>query len=307
MAITDDQVRRILREVRENGRISFTEVAGRVGVPRQVVAAVVEEAVAENRIRLTATVSPDLLGITRYSYVLISTSGPSEPILEALCAMRETCFVSAIAGTYGVDAEVRVTSDEKHQDVLGAIRAIPGVSGVVCNVYERILVNIDSPLPSPAATPISFDDADRSILLALEHNGRATYRELGSAAGVSAASARNRLRRLLHHQVVKVVGLPVRDHLIGPPALGLGISVHGNVSAALVEEIRVVAPEFLAVSSGAYDLISTISADTSEELLAKLDALRGIEQVNAVDAWSHLRIAKELYGAHELFKSVSLP
>ncbi|QZY51342.1 AsnC family transcriptional regulator [Leucobacter tenebrionis] len=303
MAIGEDQVRRILREVRENGRVSYTEVSEKVGVPRQVVAAVVEEAVAENRIRLTATISPDLLGITRYSYLLLSTSGPSEPILDALSSMSETCFVSAIAGTYGVDAEVRVTSDEQHQEVLGSIRTLPGVSGVVCNVYERILVNIDSPLPTPATTPIRIDDVDRSILFALEQNGRATFRELGEASGVSAASARNRLHRLLQHRVVKVVGLPVRDHLVGPPALGLGIRVRGIITPELVESICTVHPEFLAISSGAYDLIGTISGDTSEELLTKLDALRGIEQVALVDAWSHLRIAKELYGANELFMS----
>ena len=299
MAIPEELVRRVLSEVRQDGRASYTGIARRLEIPRQLVAAIVDDAVRENRIRLTATVSPDLLGITRYSYVLIETSGPSIPILDALNAMPETCFVSALAGTAGVDAEVRVGSDEDHQRVLGQIRSIPGVSGISCNVYERIFVNIDSPLPDPAAPQLRIDRADRGIIAALERNGRATFRELGSEAGISPASARNRLHRLLHNRAVKIVGLPVRDHQVGPPPLGIGIRIRGALTAEIIERVCEVSPEFLASSSGSYDLISTVSAETPEGQLAKLDALRTIEHVAHVDAWSHLRITKELYGLSE--------
>ncbi len=302
---SDELTHRILREMREDGRVSYTTVAERLGVPRQLVATIVEDAVAENRIRLTATVSPDLLGLTRYTYVLISTSGPSEPILRALDAMPETCFVSALAGTYGVDTEIRVGSDEHHQEVLGAIRSIPGVSGLVSNVYERILINIDSPLPHPGADPVKIDAVDQRILTALEHNGRATLRELGDAGGVSPATARNRLHRLLQLRAAKVVGLPVRDHQVDPPPLGLGIRITRGVNPDLIARISAVEPEFLATSSGVYDLISTISGQTPELILAKLDTLRGIDQIAHVDAWSHLRIAKENYGITGLERAVA--
>ncbi|GAA1789288.1 Lrp/AsnC family transcriptional regulator [Leucobacter iarius] len=300
MTTNEELARRVLQEVRQDGRASYTGIAHRLGVPRQLVATIVEDAVREHRIRLTATVSPDLLGITRYSYLLIQSSGPSGPILGALNAMPETCFVSALAGTAGVDAEVRVGSDADHQRVLGEIRSIPGVSGISCNVYERIFVNIDSPLPDRAAASLRIDQVDHGIIAALERNGRATFRELGAAGGVSPASARNRLHRLLQNRAVKVVGLPVRDHQVGPPPLGLGIRIRGALTADLIDRVCTVAPEFLASSSGSYDLISTISAETPEGQLAKLDALRSIEQVVLVDAWSHLRITKELYGLSAL-------
>lgn len=300
MAVTDEQHRRILREMRENARVSYTSVAQRVGVTRQIVSAVVEEAVAQNRIRLTATINPVFLGIERHSYILLSIYGPSEPILHTLERMPETCFVSAIAGPYGVDAEVRVTSNEQYQDVLGRIRSIPGVSGITSNVYERILVNIDSPLPVAGAAPISIDEVDYAILRALEGDGRATFRDLGEASGVSPASARNRLQRLLRHQVVKTVGLPVRGKQLVLPPLGMGINVLGEITPELISAISAVDPEFLAVSSGSYDLIMTVSADSPDRLLAKLDQLRAIEQVSMVDTWSHLRIVKEPYGATEL-------
>lgn len=292
---TAEQVRRVLREVRQNGRVSYTSVAERVGIPRQLVASIVNEALAENRIRITATINPDLLGITRYSYVRMSISGPSEPILAALEAIPELCLISALAGTFGVDCEIRASSDENHQDVLNRIRSIPGVSALSCNIYERIVVNIDSPLPEPGVAPLKIDRVDQSILRELERDGRATFRELGAAAGISAASARNRLQRLLHHKVVRIVGLPVRDHQVGPPPLGLGLRVRGDVSAVF-DDVIAVEPEYLAVSSGSFDLIATISADSHEGLLAKLDALRGIERITAVEAWSHLKITREQYG-----------
>ncbi len=298
MKTAEEIERGVLRELREDGRMSYTGVARRLGVPRHVVAEIVANALAQDRMRITATVHPGLMGITRYSYILISTSAPSGPILRQLAEIPETCFVSAIAGSYDVDAEVRVGSDAQHQEVLNRIRSIPGVHELTCNSYERIIVNIDSPLPEMGSAPLRIDDADRRILLGLERDGRATFRELGIAAGMSAASARNRVQRLRRMRAVKIVGLPVRDQQEGPPPLGLGIRVRGDLEAALLP-IRAIEPEFLAVSMGNYDLIGTVSADTPTALLAKLDALRGIAQVSSVDSWSHLRVSKEQYGFSE--------
>lgn len=299
MKASDELVRGVLRELREDGRVSYAGVARRLDVPRQTVAEIVAAAIEQRRVRVTATVHPGLIGITRYSYVLIATSAPSGPILRELAAIPETCFVSAIAGHYDLDAEVRAGSDAKHQEVLNRIRSIPGVGEITCNTYERIVVNIDSPVPEPGSVPPRIDDTDRRLLRTLEQNGRATYRELGSAAGVSPASARNRLQRLLQGRAVKVVGLPVRDHQEGPPPLGLGIRIRGDIDHAL-GPIRAIEPEFLAVSTGNYDLIGTVSADTHGALLAKLDALHAIDQVSSIDSWSHLSINKELYGYSEL-------
>lgn len=295
----------VLRALRADARASYTSIAGRLGITRQVVAGIVDTVVAEKRVRLTATVSPDLMGITRYSYILIATEGPSDPILRELEAVPETCFVSALAGTFGADAEIRVTSDEHHESVLGRIRSIPGVASVICNVYERILINVDSPLPASGAPALRVDAADQAILFELERNGRASFRDLGDAANVAPSSARNRLHRLLRHHAVKLVGLPVRDHQIGPPPLGLGMRVRGALTSDLISRIAALGPEFLAVSSGTYDLISTASAETPEELLATLDALHRIDEISLVHAWSHLRIVKENYGITGLERAIA--
>jgi Lrp/AsnC family leucine-responsive transcriptional regulator len=51
--------------------------------------------------------------------------------------------------------------------------------------------------PASAAINTAMDDIDSAILRALVRNGRASYRELGAIAGLSANAAADRVRRLV--------------------------------------------------------------------------------------------------------------
>jgi DNA-binding Lrp family transcriptional regulator len=155
-------------------------------------------------------------------------------------------------------------------------------------------VNRYSPLRT-GRTGFQIDEADRAIVLRLQRDCRASFRELGDAAGLSPSGARLRFERLVRHGALKVVGIPVRSGRSGTPTLGVGIRTGGRV-AALLPKIKALDPEFLAVTVGGYDFIATISADTAGDLLATMDALRGLEDITTIDSWANLQIAKEQYG-----------
>jgi Lrp/AsnC family transcriptional regulator, leucine-responsive regulatory protein len=53
------------------------------------------------------------------------------------------------------------------------------------------------PEPANAAKSTAMDDIDSAILRELVRNGRASYRELGAIAGLSANAAADRVRRLV--------------------------------------------------------------------------------------------------------------
>ncbi|MEJ6489892.1 Lrp/AsnC family transcriptional regulator [Leucobacter sp. USCH14] len=297
--------RRVLRGLRENGRASYSRIAQELGVSRRQVTQIVQSAIARGELRLTVSISPDLLGLERFAYLQLSVSGPIAPVRTALVAMPESTFVADISGHYSIDVEVRVGADPHLRTTVDRVRELPGVEEVRTHLYESIEVNRYSPLRT-GRTSFVVDAADRALVSHLQRNGRASFRELGEAAGISPSGARLRFDRLTRNGAVKVVGIPVRGALAAPegvgvadrvetPSLGVGVKIQGGIAAALTS-VRSLDPEFIATTIGDYDLIVTLSADSYEELLDQADRLRTLPEVTRIETWANLRIVKEQYG-----------
>lgn len=296
---------RVLRELQANGRESYTRIAERLGVSRRQVTQLVHEALESGEVRITASVSPDLLGVERLAYLQISVDGPVAELCKTLAAMPETTFVSETSGVTPLDAELRVGADPHLRQTMDIIRALPGVRDIRSHLYESIEVNLYSPLRT-GRTGFSVDAADLAMVRKLRSDGRASFLELGQAAGISPSGARLRLRRLISHGALKVVGIPLRGRRSGPAPVGIGISVTGPLDAPL-EAVRALEPEFLSVTVGDYAMIAMFSANSTEELLATMDRVRSIPGVVGAASWSHLRIAKEQYGDEEELELVGSP
>ncbi len=302
-SVSEQSRRRVLQALRDDGRASFAQIAKSVGVLRHQVAAIVQSAVADDELHLTVSVSPDLLGLERFAYIQIAVVGPVQPVRDELISMTETTFVADIAGQYSIDAEVRVGPDPHLRQTLDTILQIPGVSDLRTTHYESIEVNRFSPFHI-AKAPLTVDEVDRSLIMHLRKDARASYRELGEASGLSPSGARLRFIRLVRSGTIKVVGIPVR---VGQPeSLTLGLGIRAGVPVnELLPRLKALEPEFLAVAIGAYDFIATISADSTHDLLVTLERLRGTQGLAEVDCWANLKIAKEQYGGSDGLSSAS--
>ena len=291
---TDELRSRILRELRENARESYSAIATRLGITRRIVTQVVQEALQLGELRITTSISSDLLGLERFAYLKLTVDGIMEPVRAALLAMPETTFVADITGRYSIDAEIRVGADPHLRNAVDEIRALPGVQSLTMHLYESIEINLYSPLRTGQGGFV-IDEADRAIVQHLQQDGRASFRELGAAAGISPSGARLRFERLTANDAVKVVGIPSRRNKTDFPSLGVGIQARHSLERTL-ERVRQLNPEFLAVTIGDYDMIATLTADSYEELIAVTDRLRELDEVAAFETWSNLRILKEQYG-----------
>lgn len=293
----DEATARVMRELRENGRASYTSMATKLGLSRRQVTEIVEQGIEQGRLKITATISPELLGKHRFAHLLIAVDRV-DPVIAELERMPELCFICAIAGGYDIDAEIRVGDEPELEVALDRIRAIPGVRRVLVSPFERIAVSVDS-APGVASGSLSVDDADLAIAHMLERDGRAPFRKLAEAAGISTANARTRLLRLISLGAVKVVGLPTGTHRHRPPMLGVGIRVNGPVGEAVAALERLL-PEFLVATKGLYEIIGTFSSGTNHELHDILESVRALPQVAEVDSWAYLRIIRESYGLQDM-------
>ncbi|KIP51604.1 hypothetical protein SD72_14490 [Leucobacter komagatae] len=290
----EDTRRSVLRALQEDGRASFSRLASELGVTRRLVTQIVNQAVERNELRLTVSISPDLLGLQRFAYLQVAVEGAVEPVRRALVQLPETSFVADVAGAFPIDAEIRVGADPHLSDVLTQVQAIPGVRSLRTHLYESIEVNRYSPLRT-GHTDFSVDAADRAVIAHLQRDGRASYRELGDAAGLSAGGARLRFERLKRAGAVKVVAIPVRDHQRETPSVGVGIR-SSAATGDMLSFLRALEPEFLATAIGTFNYIATFSRESAQELIGVTDSLHEAPSITAVESWANLRVLKEQYG-----------
>ncbi|GAA1325919.1 Lrp/AsnC family transcriptional regulator [Leucobacter albus] len=300
MAVEASQAvrRAVLRALEEDGRASYSQIAADLGLTRRLVTHIVQQAVANNEVRLTVSISPDLLGLERFAYLQVAVEGAVDPVRRALVALPESTFVADVAGVFPIDVEVRVGADPHLSRVLGEIHEIPGVRSVRTHLYESIEVNRYSPLRT-GHTDFEVDEADRAIIAKLQRDGRASYRELGEASGLSAGGARLRFERLRRARAVKVVAMPVRDHQRETPSIGMGIRTRAgdDHTLRLLTELE---PEFVARTIGSFNFVATFSRESAAELIAVTDRLRAEPSITAVESWANLRVLKEQYGEGDM-------
>jgi len=143
---------------------------------------------------------------------------------------------------------------------------------------------------------IDLDDADKSLVELLQHDGRLPYTRLAAAVGLSEAAVRQRVQRLIENKVVQIVA--VTD----PLTLGfrrqamVGVKIEGDIIAvadalALIPEV-----DYVVCTSGSFDLLFELVCEDDEHLLTLLnDRVRTIPGVRSTETFMYLRLRKQTY------------
>lgn len=143
---------------------------------------------------------------------------------------------------------------------------------------------------------IEFDGLDHRIIHELQADGRAPYAQVGRNLGVSEATVRARVARMVRSDVVKIVAS------VDAPALGyevayVGVRLRGG---ALDRALRALddIPEvtYVVATAGSFDLIVEVVCADAEGLMRLLDeGIRQTPGVEHAEAFPVLRIAKDDY------------
>jgi DNA-binding Lrp family transcriptional regulator len=128
-----------------------------------------------------------------------------------------------------------------------------------------------------------MDDLDQKLIAALRRDGRASLSELSSTLGLSRATVRARMDRLIAKGEIQGFSVVTRGDVTAMPVRGLMmIGIEGRGAERITARLSGL-PEVLAVHStnGRWDLIAEIGARTLEEFDAVLFRIRGFEGVTA--------------------------
>jgi DNA-binding Lrp family transcriptional regulator len=121
---------------------------------------------------------------------------------------------------------------------------------------------------------------DRKIIAALKANGRASLTELASATGVSRATAKTRLDRLIAGRIIRRFTIETNlDDNEGIRAITT-LELQGSVARTVIRSMRAI-PEITSLHStnGSWDLVADIR---TENLQAFDRVLRQIREISGV-------------------------
>jgi Lrp/AsnC family transcriptional regulator, regulator for asnA, asnC and gidA len=143
----------------------------------------------------------------------------------------------------------------------------------------------------------TLDDIDLGIVEILQTNGRTSNREVGRTLGISEATVRNRISRLLSEDLIEIVAVPT------PRAVGLTLSAIIGVSVSLRSLEDVLAElvtkseiRYVGIATGRYEIIIEAFFRDQEHLLEFLTKEVGhMEGVTRVESSLILRVAKFSY------------
>ena len=142
----------------------------------------------------------------------------------------------------------------------------------------------------------SLDKTDIAIIGHLQVDGRRAYTTIAKDLGISEASVRQRVARLLRTNVIQIVAVS------SPLDLGLmwaqvHLRVAGDRLEAAAEEVAELPQvDYVSICAGSFDVIVGIVAHDREELMDVLvNHIRTIPGVERADFLLHLKVLKDNY------------
>lgn len=136
-----------------------------------------------------------------------------------------------------------------------------------------------------------LDDIDRSLLAALQEDGRIGYAELGALVDLSAGGARKRVMRLQERGILQIVGVtdPFRLGYQSMAMVGIVADRDVETIADALNAIQNVV--YVVLSAGRYDLFAEVVATDQSALLEAINrSIRTIPGVARAETFPYYGI-----------------
>ena len=136
---------------------------------------------------------------------------------------------------------------------------------------------------------------DKSIIEALQKNGREPFRRIAADVGVSEATIRARYSRLCDDNILQVTGIT--------NPLGLGFEAQAMVGVRTTGAPEPVADEiakwdeadYVVVTAGQFDLLVELVCADRRQLLDLTNRIRALDGVVSTESFLYLELWKQLY------------
>lgn len=128
----------LIRQLQQDGRRPFTQLAKSVGLSESAVRQRVGRLIDAGVMQIVAVTDPLSLGLIRQAQIAINVEGDLESVAAALRDLDEVIYLILTAGPTDILCEVVVESDERLLELINDhVRSIPGVRSTETTIYLR--------------------------------------------------------------------------------------------------------------------------------------------------------------------------
>jgi Lrp/AsnC family transcriptional regulator, regulator for asnA, asnC and gidA len=137
--VLDSVAKRIIEQLQEDGRRSYSSIAKAVGLSEAAVRQRVQRLLDTGVVQIVAVTDPLQVGFERQALIGMNIQGDVTAVADALAEIPEVDYVVITAGSFDVIAEVVCENDDHLLDLLSSrIRILEGVTGTETFVYLRL-------------------------------------------------------------------------------------------------------------------------------------------------------------------------
>jgi Lrp/AsnC family transcriptional regulator for asnA, asnC and gidA len=143
---------------------------------------------------------------------------------------------------------------------------------------------------------ISVDELDRKIIDLLKLDGRTTYKEISTKLNIPEATARYRVQRLLHAELIQIQAWPNPKCFGVPHAAIMHLFVENGWINQVAEQLAALEEvQFVAVTAGRHNIVVDVNFGKHEELLTFYDKLASMSGIIRYETQIILRLLKAKY------------
>jgi Lrp/AsnC family transcriptional regulator for asnA, asnC and gidA len=150
--------------------------------------------------------------------------------------------------------------------------------------------------PASGTTEARLDDVAKSIIEALQNDGRQSYATIAKEVGLSEAAVRQRVQRMLDAGLMQIVAVTDPLQVGFRRQAMIGIRVDGDltpVGDALGEMPEV---DYVVTTAGSFDLLVEVVCEDDNHLLDLLSTrVRTLPGVRSTETFVYLKLNKQHY------------
>jgi Lrp/AsnC family transcriptional regulator for asnA, asnC and gidA len=141
----------------------------------------------------------------------------------------------------------------------------------------------------------NLDDTSKEIIALLQKDGRMSYAAIAQEVGMSEAAVRQRAQRLIEQGVMQIVAVTDPLEMGFAWEAMIGVHVSGNIKAIAGVLDKIEAIDFIVLTSGKFDIILEVVAESDEQLIELTNTIRGIPGVVGSETLVYLSTRKQAY------------
>ncbi len=138
----DDLDFNVLELLQQDGRMSFTEIADKLGVSISSIRTRVNKLIEDKTIQIVGRVDPERVGFHAYAHIKISVRPAKliDPVGQHLLEFREVSFLAVTSGDFDLEVNVMCRDNNHLLELINQrIPMIEGVFQTKTDMYFKIL------------------------------------------------------------------------------------------------------------------------------------------------------------------------